>query len=246
MQLIHRMCQSQSIFTEQHHTVHCHYFQCSYSPMVPLWHGQKCYHITHTLNKINSLIPSIWFLKLPNKFHTYAGHNQKLYQTLHLITNLCLTRQRTTHSASCRERSASSSTNLLLPRRSTVTVRPGFCIPVTCKWLHHTVCKLLYQMYVTYLWKQESPDLVTLYSKFSYSYVHKNPHCITEENLRGYLIQILWNWDDRYEWNLVFSRGISILVNHILSWYMSMIILKKIYTRIGQIQMKHIYLLCTT
>lgn len=35
-----------------------------------------------------------------------------------------LTRQRMTHSASCSERSASSSTILLLPRSSTVAVRP--------------------------------------------------------------------------------------------------------------------------
>ena len=35
-----------------------------------------------------------------------------------------------THSASCSERSASSSTILLLPRRSTVAVRPLFWMPV--------------------------------------------------------------------------------------------------------------------
>eukprot|EP00959_Pyramimonas_sp_CCMP1952_P258129 5394935-Pyramimonas_sp.AAC.1 len=42
------------------------------------------------------------------------------------------TRHRTTHSASCRERSASSSTSLLDPRTTTVAVRPMFWIPVTC------------------------------------------------------------------------------------------------------------------
>jgi len=38
-------------------------------------------------------------------------------------------------------------------------------------------------MHDMYQWKQESPDLLMLYSKFRYFYVHKNPHCKTEENL---------------------------------------------------------------
>mmetsp|Transcript_15243 Transcript_15243/g.32842 ORF Transcript_15243/g.32842 Transcript_15243/m.32842 type:complete len:221 (-) Transcript_15243:1052-1714(-) len=41
------------------------------------------------------------------------------------------TRQRTTQRASCRERSASSSTSLFDPRTTTVAVRPMFGIPVT-------------------------------------------------------------------------------------------------------------------
>ena len=45
-------------------------------------------------------------------------------------TDRFLTRQRMTQRASCRERSASSNTSLLLPRSSTFTVRPRFWTPV--------------------------------------------------------------------------------------------------------------------
>lgn len=42
------------------------------------------------------------------------------------ITAFLRTKQRTTHKASCKDRSASSSTSLLDPRTSKVIVRPGF------------------------------------------------------------------------------------------------------------------------
>ena len=42
-----------------------------------------------------------------------------------------LTRQRTTQSASCRERSDSSSVNALAPVQRMLIVRPGFLMPVT-------------------------------------------------------------------------------------------------------------------
>jgi hypothetical protein len=46
------------------------------------------------------------------------------------IFYLCLTRHLMTQSASCRDRSASASTSLLLPWTKTVTVLPAFRIPV--------------------------------------------------------------------------------------------------------------------
>ena len=53
---------------------------------------------------------------------------------------LFLTRHLTTHSASCRERSASSKTSLFDPRTNILTVLPGFCMPVICNEEHVDNC----------------------------------------------------------------------------------------------------------
>lgn len=79
----------------------------------------------------------------PRNVFCYQNQRRNVYSGE--MTDLFLTRQRMTHSASWMERSASSITSLLEPRTTMLTVFPGVLQPVICKeqrqnvyWKRHT------------------------------------------------------------------------------------------------------------
>ena len=71
---------------------------------------------------------------------TWHKITSRLFVVMKVAGNLLFTRQRITQSASWIERSASSSTSLLLPRTTTQTVRPAFWIPVIRTTFEVPVC----------------------------------------------------------------------------------------------------------